>query len=129
MGKVKEKIKGEDKMIHEIKLKWHEYTEKGDPKTGIKEALAWKARFGNYIIKVYPLKLYDKKRSTWRYNIYLIDLKDNSLWIKVKGDTFLTAEDAKKGAKEILEQLIADKRRREWWKLKEKLENKIKEKV
>jgi hypothetical protein len=121
-------------MIPEIKLKWHEYIEKGDPKDGVKEALAWKARFGNYIIKVYPLKLYDKKRSTWRFSIYLIDLKNIDLknnfpWVQVQGDTFLTAERAKKGAKQTLERLMADKRRRKWWRLKRKLENKIKEKA
>jgi len=111
-----------------VRLKWYKDKERGYTKRGSRKAVVWKAKFGDYIITVYPLRLYEKGAEGWEYEITNIKkgLEEYDS-VFFHEPAFKTAEEAKKSAEEKIDEGIKKKNKKEWKKLKEKLEKELKE--
>jgi hypothetical protein len=109
-------------LLQRVKLRWY----KGTEKWGTKRIVVWKAKFKNYIAKMYPFESEGEyKNRHWRYSV--IDTKTH-VEITNSDEFVYSFSEAKKKVEQFLNIMLEERIKESWWKLREKLKKDLKKK-
>jgi hypothetical protein len=115
-----------------FKLKWYKDKEKEYDIFGSeKKAVVWKAKVYNYVLIVYPLRLYEKKAKGWGYKIVNAKTNEEEYDSGYPPHEYYipTTKKAKELAEEIFREVIKEKRIEQWGDLKSKIIKKLDEMI
>jgi len=115
-------FKRERMLLSRIKLKWR----KGSEKWGTERVVVWKAKFKNYVVKMYPFESEGEyKNRHWEYSV--VNTKTGVE--EANSDGFIyTFDEAKREAERFPNRMLKARIEERWWKLREKLKREFKEK-